>query len=68
MSTPRGPPRPNRRHHTLWIALTVIVVAAIAYFLFFTATPDEGTRDAAGVSTETSEPASDEAPVTLPAD
>ena len=68
MSTPSGPLRPNRRHHTLWIALTIIVVAAIAYFLFFTATPDEGTRDAVGVSSETGETSSDEAPVTLPAD
>ncbi|MEF2550585.1 hypothetical protein VQ042_04300 [Aurantimonas sp. A2-1-M11] len=71
MTTPRDPQRPSQRNHTLWIVLTVLVVAGIVYFLFFTATPEDSTRDAVGdVPSEASEapPPAGSDPITLPAE
>ncbi|MCQ0987334.1 hypothetical protein [Jiella marina] len=40
----RGPEARSRGRHALWVTVAVVVLAAIAYFIFFTGTPDEGTR------------------------
>ena len=39
-----GPQPRSRSRHLLWIAVAVILVAAVIYFVFFTRTPDQGTR------------------------
>ncbi|UIJ73540.1 hypothetical protein [Aurantimonas sp. HBX-1] len=46
MSDPTSPP--SRRNHKVWIAVTSIVLAIVVYFVFFTSTPEEATRDGAG--------------------